>query len=100
MKNQALFSSKDKREKLKCRLLQYLFGALRVKIAYTRTVVGGSFYDESFMETLINVYNDTYSKALRVLVATYQPALDKYDISAARYFITLKRDIIIGYFIS
>ena len=31
MKNQALFSSKDKSKKLKCRLLQYLFGALRVK---------------------------------------------------------------------
>ena len=31
MKNQALFSSKDKRKRLKCRLLQYLFGALRVK---------------------------------------------------------------------
>ena len=31
MKNQALFSSKDKSEKLKCRLLQFLFGALRVK---------------------------------------------------------------------
>ena len=30
MKNQALFSSKDKREKLKCRLLQFLFGALWV----------------------------------------------------------------------
>ena len=30
MKNQALFSSKDKSEKLKCRLLQFLFGALRV----------------------------------------------------------------------
>ena len=29
MKNQALFSSKDKSEKLKC-LLQFLFGALRV----------------------------------------------------------------------
>ena len=28
MKNQALFSSKDKR--LKCHLLQFLFGALRV----------------------------------------------------------------------
>ena len=33
MKNQALFSSKEKNEKLKCRLLQYLFGALRVKAA-------------------------------------------------------------------
>ena len=30
MKNQALFSSKDKSKKLKCRLLQYSFGALRV----------------------------------------------------------------------
>ena len=31
MKNQALFSSKDKSKKLKCRLLQFLFGALRFK---------------------------------------------------------------------
>ena len=31
MKNQALFSSIDKSIKLKCRLLQFLFAALRVK---------------------------------------------------------------------
>ena len=31
MKNQPLFSSKDKSKKLKCRLLQFLFGALGVK---------------------------------------------------------------------
>ena len=31
MKNQVLFSSKDRSKKLKCRLLQVLFGALRVK---------------------------------------------------------------------
>ena len=31
MKHQALFSSKDKSKELKCRLLQFLFGALRVK---------------------------------------------------------------------
>ena len=31
MKNQALFSLKDKSRKLKCRLLQFLFGPLRVK---------------------------------------------------------------------
>ena len=31
MKNQALFSLKDKNEKLICRLLQFLCGALRVK---------------------------------------------------------------------
>ena len=30
MNNQALFSWKDKSKKLKCRLLQFLFGALRV----------------------------------------------------------------------
>ena len=30
MKNQALFSSKDKSKELKCHLLQFLFGALRV----------------------------------------------------------------------
>ena len=30
MKSQALFCSKDKSKKLKCRLLQYLFRALRV----------------------------------------------------------------------
>ena len=31
MKNQALFSSKDKSKNLKSRLLQFLFGAFRVK---------------------------------------------------------------------
>ena len=31
MKNQTLFSTKDKSKKLKCHLLQFLFGALRVK---------------------------------------------------------------------
>ena len=30
MKHQALFSLKDKIKKLKCRLLQFLFSALRV----------------------------------------------------------------------
>ena len=33
MKNQALFSSKDK--KLKCCLLQFLFGTLRVKVYFS-----------------------------------------------------------------
>ena len=32
MKNQALFSSIDNNKKSKCRLLQFLFGALRVSI--------------------------------------------------------------------
>ena len=38
MKNQALFSSKDKSKKLKCRPLQFLFGALRVKIVFIDTL--------------------------------------------------------------
>ena len=33
MKNQALFSSRDKSKKLKSRLLQFLFGTLRVNNA-------------------------------------------------------------------
>ena len=36
MKNQALFSLKDKSKKLKCRLLQFLLGALRVIIAFAK----------------------------------------------------------------
>ena len=32
MKNQALFSSKVKSKKLKCLLLQFLFGTLRVNV--------------------------------------------------------------------
>ena len=37
--NQALFSSKDKGKKLKCRLLQFLFSALRVKLDNSFTTV-------------------------------------------------------------
>ena len=37
MKNQALFSSKDKSKQLKCRLLQFLFGALWVNIVLSTT---------------------------------------------------------------
>ena len=45
MKNQALFSSKDKSKKLKCRLLQFLFGVLRVKEG-----ILGSFFLESSLK--------------------------------------------------
>ena len=38
MKNQALLSSKDKSKNLKCRLLQFSFGALRVKDDATEKV--------------------------------------------------------------
>ena len=42
MKHQALFSSKDKSKELKCRLLQFLFGALRVKPIYAQSPRKGS----------------------------------------------------------
>ena len=44
MKNQALFSSKDKGKKLKCLLLQFLFGALRVKMARVREKVRAQWF--------------------------------------------------------
>ena len=37
-KNQALFSLKDKSKKLKCRLLQFLFSALRVKLCICKNI--------------------------------------------------------------
>ena len=40
MRNQAIFSSKDKSKKLKCHLLQFLFGALRVKEIMTVIIQG------------------------------------------------------------
>ena len=40
MINQALFSLKDKSKKLKCRLLQFLFGALKVKRGRVAQSVG------------------------------------------------------------
>ena len=43
MKNQALFSSKDKSKILKRRLLQFLFGALRVNMdSLPETSLGAS----------------------------------------------------------
>ena len=39
MKNQVLFSLKDKSKKLKCRLLQFLFGALRVNICTANSTI-------------------------------------------------------------
>ena len=36
MKNEDLFSLKDTSKKLKCRMLQFLFGPLRVKQLYRK----------------------------------------------------------------
>ena len=42
MKNQALFSLEDKSKKLKCCLLQFLCGALRVKLMMLWALIVGS----------------------------------------------------------
>ena len=52
MKNQALFSSKDKSKKLNCRLLQFLFGALWV---YIINVIQNLRFSESMFIFLKNV---------------------------------------------
>ena len=53
MKNQALFSSKYKSKKVKCRLLHFLFGALRVKFRSDEFISsfrgsGGCFISTAF----------------------------------------------------
>ena len=61
MKNQALFSSKDKSKKLKCRPLQFLFGALRVK-------------DKSFTHFDMNIFYSLF--VLQMCIKhDYQPSL-------------------------
>ena len=46
MKNQALFSLKDKSKKLKCHLLQFLLGAVRVKFSNIMYVIILSLFAE------------------------------------------------------
>ena len=48
MKNQDLFSSKDKSKKLKCRLLQFFLGALKVRyVSSTKTKTDLMIYNSS-----------------------------------------------------
>ena len=53
MKNQAIFSSKDENKKIKCRLLQFLFGAIRVN-SYKQSL---AFSDHALSgQLLFNVF--------------------------------------------
>ena len=54
MKNLALFSSKDKSKKLKCHLLQFLFGALRVKKIKIYYTVCIKTNDRNHKDDLVN----------------------------------------------
>ena len=63
MKNQALFSSKDKSKKLICRLLQYLFGALRVNCCQRLICLG------VVMTTLAIFFHTIYALGIHALSA-------------------------------
>ena len=49
MKKSSLYSSKDKSKKLKCRLLQFLFGALRVNLFRKNTLKTTSVLFSAFI---------------------------------------------------
>ena len=59
MKNQALFSSKDKSEKLNCRLLLFLFGTIRVKAPEMKVPV--VHFNYNVVHFTYNVVHFTYS---------------------------------------
>ena len=57
MKHQALFSSKDKSKKLKCRLLQILSGVLRVNF-FTSALLQPPLQGSSNEEPMKNYISD------------------------------------------
>ena len=59
MKNQALFSSKDKSKKLKCCLLQFLFDALRVTNLFIELMAITTFYRQTVTECLLHSINSS-----------------------------------------
>ena len=71
MKNQALFSSKDKSKKIKCHLLQFLFGALRVKLQFQ---AGARFTKhlkpKNFVSSIQFVWNLRNSYRLKIFSET------------------------------
>ena len=72
MKHQALFSSEDKSKKLKCRLLQFLFGALRVDDIFILPVCALGSMEFCFViqvKRLLDNYNgDEHYKGWQVLM--------------------------------
>ena len=65
MKNQALFSSKDKSKKLKYRLRQFLYGALRInfeKFHYAKARFFLHFFFFFYIHTysILPSYSDSY----------------------------------------
>ena len=57
MKHRALFSSKDKSKKLKCRLLQFLFGPLGVKFIMKVADIIDVLVNKHLLKQLLNQHH-------------------------------------------
>ena len=68
LKNQALLSSKDKSKKLKCHLLQFLFGTIRVKKnTHTKTIdIQTETYPINTIHDLVQLYQCISSQNSRL----------------------------------
>ena len=86
MKNQALFSSRDKSKKLKCRLLHFLFGALRVKLLSKYALKSVfSFHRNKSNGLLSNSRNHMYSYADCVYCNHGHVCANHYWINGGHY---------------
>ena len=66
LKNQALFSSKDKNEKLKCCLLPFLFSALRVKYLHKNLFSGWMTCDFTSFSTVVQSYKADWRMKMHI----------------------------------
>ena len=78
MRNQALFSSKDKSKKLKGHLLQFLFGALMLKFYFYEGELVHSMFVSLFYKTNTSFQTKTDPKILACHVSDL--ALIRSDI--------------------
>ena len=78
MKHQALFSSKDKSKKLKCRLLQFLFSPLRVTIILLLEKKQGAFIriKKAFQVLLVSEFILLYAKTI---LTVFTENFSKYE---------------------
>ena len=74
MINEALFSSKDRSKKSKCRLLQFLFGALRVKGTTPGTEYVRVYNDTRFTNFATALRKKEVSSAMVSLISLYDPS--------------------------
>ena len=68
LKHQALFSSKDKSKKLKCRLLQFLFGPLRVNTIVIRANFSNRIDNICPLNMLLQLFVKSFLEAVAQLI--------------------------------